>query len=47
MLDHSQIDFQKFTKKEKEIPIIKICDGIVGEALPKSVKLFSMEACEG
>ena len=29
MLDQSQIHFQKFTKKEKKIPIIKICDGIV------------------
>ena len=29
MLDNSQIHFQKCTKKEKNIPIMKICDGIV------------------
>ena len=29
MLDHSQIHFQKFKKKEKKIPLMKICDGIV------------------
>ena len=29
MLNHSQIKFQKFTKKEKKIPIVKICDGII------------------
>ena len=26
MLDHSQIHFQKFTKKGKKIPIMKTCD---------------------